>query len=228
MAMAISAARAIAGTLGYPSKMPGTSYGIPAANCKTGRKLAQVEGSVCRICYAYDRGNYQYSSVQKSQEKRLASITHDRWVEAMVFSLERAHGRHAGKRYGRNPKTGKRLSRHHRWHDSGDLQSRDHLSKICAVARATPWLDHWMPSKEGMLLVQYVRDGGIIPSNLKIRLSGTMIDGGAPKAWPLTSTVHAKTEGIGHRCPAPTQGNSCGACRACWDASIPNISYHVH
>ena len=39
------------GGLGYPSKMPGTSYGISAHACITGGKLASVPGSVCHGCY---------------------------------------------------------------------------------------------------------------------------------------------------------------------------------
>jgi len=33
------AANEIAGSLGFPSKMPGTSYGLPAAHCVTGRDI---------------------------------------------------------------------------------------------------------------------------------------------------------------------------------------------
>ena len=40
--MTIKAATAIAGPLGYPSKMPGTSYGISAKTCLTGSKLAKI------------------------------------------------------------------------------------------------------------------------------------------------------------------------------------------
>lgn len=220
MIQTIKAATAIAGTLGFPSKMPGTSYGIPAANCKTGRKLALIPNSVCEVCYAFERGNYQYSSVKKAQAKRLRGIDHADWVAAMVFLLTKRHAR---------PRKGKRLKKLHRWHDSGDLQSRDHLAKICAVARATPWLRHWLPTKEGKLVKDFKRDGGIIPGNLIIRLSAGMIDGAAPRALPHTSTVSSThAAGGGHHCPARLQGNACGPCEACWDLTIPNIVYPIH
>ena len=35
----------ITGSLSKPSKMPGHAYGLPAQECKTGSKLAKVEGS---------------------------------------------------------------------------------------------------------------------------------------------------------------------------------------
>ena len=39
------------------SKMPGLSYSLPAWECKTGWKLAQIEGTPCFFCYA-KKGNY--------------------------------------------------------------------------------------------------------------------------------------------------------------------------
>jgi hypothetical protein len=225
MTFTIKQAEAICGTLGYPSKMPGTAYGLPAQACKTGSVLARIKGSVCHDCYAL-KGNYVFRDVKKSQAKRLVSITDPRWVEAQVALLTKAHNGGKGGR-----RKGKALSLHHRWHDSGDIQSRDHLAKICAVARATPWLQHWLPTKEGKIVKDFLRDGGEIPDNLTIRLSGTMVDGAAPKALPLTSTVHANgSEPIegSHRCPAPLQGNKCGECRACWSADVANVSYHLH
>jgi len=212
--MTIKAAREIAGTIGYPSKMPGTSYGIPAQACITGSKLATVAGSTCSKCYAL-RGNYIFRDVKKAQATRLAGIENLLWVEAMVRLLNAAHAKGD-------------LPPFHRWHDSGDLQSREHLAKICAVARATPGLRHWLPTREAKLVRDFVRDGGSIPENLTIRLSATMIDGSAPTAWPTTSTVHDSSAGLGWRCPAAAQGNKCADCRVCWDAGVANVSYHVH
>ena len=239
-------ALAVAGSLGFPSKMPGTSYGLPASACITGRILATVAGSTCASCYALDRGNYRYSSVRIAQARRLEAVRHDSFVEAMVELLERAHGRGPGglviNPAPLNPKTREALSPHHRWHDSGDLQSRDHLARICAVARATPWLDHWLPTREGRIVKAFVRDGGTIPANLTIRLSATMVDGAAPTAWPQTSTVHSGRkrdkrgrficQSRGHICSANLQGGKCSGelvdCRACWSPGVANVSYCIH
>ena len=213
--LTLKAATLIAGSIGFPSKMPGTSYGIPAQSCVTGRKLAKIAGSVCASCYAFERGNYRYSSVQKAQTTRLAGLANPQWVEAMVKLLMAAHSKG-------------NLPPYHRWHDSGDIQSREHLAKICAVARATPSLRHWLPTREAKIIRDFVKDGGTIPANLTIRLSATMVDGSAPKAWPQTSTVHKSTTPTGHHCPARHQSNKCGECRACWDATISNVSYPIH
>jgi hypothetical protein len=221
----------IAGTLGYPSKMPGTSYGISAHACLTGGKLASVPGSVCHGCYAFG-GNYQYPSVAKAHEKRLAGINDPGWTSAMVFLLEKAHDKGTN-RYGNLFDKG-----WHRWHDSGDLQSLEHLAKICQVAAATPTIKHWLPTRELAFVKQYTDAGNVVPMNLTVRVSATMVDGPATKAWPTTSGVHTRerhvsplndeTPNTTHYCPAPKQGNQCGSCRACWDKNIPHVSYHKH
>jgi hypothetical protein len=50
--MKVSEARAAVGGLSKTSKMPCKSWGISAKACKTGSKLAKVEGTVCHGCYA--------------------------------------------------------------------------------------------------------------------------------------------------------------------------------
>ena len=47
----------LVGGLSKPSKMPGWSIGIPAAECKTGNKLKLIPNSVCSGCYA-EKGCY--------------------------------------------------------------------------------------------------------------------------------------------------------------------------
>ena len=53
----------LVGGLAKPSKMPGWAYGIPAAECKTGKKLVDVKGSTCEGCYA-NKGCYIFPVVQ--------------------------------------------------------------------------------------------------------------------------------------------------------------------
>lgn len=232
--MKLKDARAVAGSLGYPSKMPGTSYGISASMCGIGAKLAQVDGSVCFDCYAL-KGNYVRSSVKKAHAKRLAGIRNPLWVAAMVTLLQHAHGPK-----GKRKHNGRKLAKGwHRFHDSGDLQSVEHLTKIAAVAAMTPAIRHWLPTRELGMVQAYVRAGGIVPDNLTIRVSATMVDGPATSAWPITSTVHSRT--VNHFsslndapmppanvCPAPKQEGKCKACRMCWDKAIAQTSYHLH
>ena len=67
-----------------------------------------------------------------------------------------------------------------------------------------------------------------IPPNLTIRISATMVDGAPTAHWPTTSTVHKIAPPKGQVCPAPTQGNKCADCRACWSCDVTNVSYHQH
>jgi hypothetical protein len=220
--MTIKEATSIAGTLGYPSKMPGTSYGISARACKIGGILAKIKGSVCHGCYAL-KGNYLYPDLKKSHTKRLASIANPSWTMAMVTLLTKAHKRGTGR-------NGKFSKGWHRWHDSGDLQSVEHLTKICAVCALTPDINHWLPTREHTIVKAYISQGGVTPRNLVVRISATMVDGPATTHWLHTSGVHDKvlppTES--HVCPAPQQEGKCGPCRACWSHDVKHTSYHKH
>jgi hypothetical protein len=202
--------------------MPGTSYGISAKSCIVGAKLAQVKGSTCSGCYAL-KGNYIFPSVRMAHAKREAGITNPAWTGAMVALLRAAH---------KPNKKGVQLPPFHRWHDSGDLQSVDHLTKICAVAALTPELSHWLPTREIGILTAYVKAGGVVPANLTIRVSATMVDGNATKVWPITSTVHKRNEAQGWDCPAihrkGDDKGKCADCRMCWNRDVANVSYHQH
>ena len=191
----------LVGGLSKPSKMPGWAYGIPAKECKTGSKLQKVEGSTCYNCYAL-KGCYVFKVVQEAQYRRLRSIKHPGWVRAMTQLLQ------------------SKKSKFFRWHDSGDVQDLKHLAKIFEVARRTPDIQHWMPTREAWVkpFLKYA------PSNLVIRFSMPMVDQPAADSWPHTSTVVT----TGRTCPAPDQDNACGDCRACWDPKIRNIAYGQH
>ena len=194
-------ARQITGGLSKPSKMPGPAYNLPAWKCITGVKLQAVPGSVCAGCYAL-KGRYRFNNVRMALARRLESLKHPRWVEAMVTLIK-------GEPW-------------FRWHDSGDLQGPDHLKKIFEVCNQTPDTMHWMPTREAKLLT--LMDPAIIPTNLIIRMSSHMIDQGPVTFWPWTSTVSSSTK----TCPALDQGNSCRDCRACWDRSVSNVTYPKH
>jgi hypothetical protein len=194
-------ARVITGGLSAPSKMPGPAYNLPASMCLTGQKLVNVPGSVCAGCYAL-KGRYRFNNVQQALERRATSIMHPDWIEAMVTLI-------SGHEY-------------FRWHDSGDIQSVEHLKKIFEVCKRTPDTKHWMPTREARFL--RLMDPDIIPSNLIIRMSSHMIDQGPVTFWPWTSTVSSVTK----TCPAQDQGNKCQSCRACWDRKVANVTYPKH
>jgi len=197
-------ANQITGGLSKPSKMPGYAYNIPATRCKVGAKLVKVPGSVCHGCYAL-KGRYRFSNVKEALERRYqAAMNNKEWVFGMVYLIN----------------TSKK--KEFRWHDSGDIQSAEHLRRIFQVCELTPEVKHWLPTREAGILSTIKAEA--VPSNLIIRLSATKVDGPAPKSWPWTSTVVT----AGASCPAPQQGNQCKDCRACWDKKVKNVSYGKH
>ena len=203
-------AKSITGGLSKTKKMPCASYGLPARACITGGKLQKIDGSVCSICYAL-RAHYQYPNVQAAQFRRLESINDPEWVNAMVFLIEET-----GKDY-------------FRWHDSGDIQSLDHLNRIVLICRKTPLVRHWLPTKEKELVLAYNLLSGEFPRNLTVRVSAPMVDG-KPSSMEFTSTVTTKDMPIteySYLCPAKNNGNRCGDCRSCWDRNIPDVTYHA-
>jgi len=206
----IKQAEAIVGGLSKTSKMPTDSISLPASLCKTGSKLRQVPGSVCSKCYAC-KGAYSWGNVQAALETRHKALQNPAWVDAMVVLM----------------KSKKRIksSGLFRWHDSGDLQSMEHLENIVAVCKATPKIKHWIPTKEKGILRDYLRKHGALPSNVVIRLSGAMIDGPAPNA-EHTSTV--TTNPAEATCRAFENDGQCGTCRQCWDGTVKNVVYLAH
>ncbi len=230
----VKRAKMLTGGLGSPSKMPGLSYGLPAAGakwvpdvcaalglpvpptygCPVGALLAEVEGTVCYGCYADGRGMYKLNVVHEAQVRRLLSLypdttvarPHYQWEEAMAYLINRS----------KEP--------YFRWHDSGDLLGMWHLLMIIRVCRLTPIIRHWIPTREAQLVATAPK----LPKNLTIRVSATKVDSPPPKAFRYTSTVDRNEPPHGYHCPAPEQGNSCGECRECWHKRKLNVSYHYH
>ena len=209
-------ASSITGGLTQTSKMPCKSYSLPTIACKTGYAMAQIKGSVCSSCYA-NKGFYSmYSAtIEPEQHARLESINDPLWVDAMVNLI------------GSDP--------FFRWHDSGDLQSLEHLERIVAVCNATPKTQHWLPTREYGMIKAFIAKHGrnAIPQNLVIRLSAMYPD--KPVIIPASlkgisgiaaSNVHT-AKPIGTDCNASKQGGACLDCRACWDRK-ETISYAMH
>ena len=111
------------------SKMPGLSYSLPAWECKTGWKLAQIEGTPCFFCYA-KKGNYtRYPAIKAAQYRRLKAIEHPQWVEAMAAQNQK---------FKMVP-----LARCRRC-----PRSKEHMAKILEVCKLTPDTKHWLPTQE--------------------------------------------------------------------------------
>lgn len=203
------------------SKMPGSTFAISAKRCQVGSKLAEVEGSTCSRCYALKLQKLR-PSVDQGWEANYMKATQliatnpSKWADAMAFQINRIAD-----------KTGERF---HRWFDSGDLQSVEMLAAICMVARRTPHIKHWLPTREVKVVRDYLKYvNSEFPANLVVRVSSTMIGDKPIAGHANTSTVHRKgTDTVGHVCPASQQGNACGTCRACWSHDVGNVSYPLH
>ena len=199
------------GGFSAPSKMPCHGYSIPASRCKTGRKMRKVAGSICAICYAL-KGRYGFPNVQNALERRFKTIKGKRWVSDMVAAINRVE-----------------QSGFFRWHDSGDLQNLSHFGNICAIARLTPSIKYWLPTREYGMVREFIEKGGIIPDNLTVRFSALMVDGPAPET--LAKRCGVQVSGAcasAFTCPASKQGNVCGTCRACWSREVFNVTYKTH
>ena len=197
-------ARLITGGLSKPSKMPGPAFNLPASQCITGSKLVKVPGSTCSGCYAL-KGRYRFKNVQAALNRRLAKLHDPRWIEAMVTLIDNGPV--------------------FRWHDSGDVQSVQHLKNIFEVCKRTPDTAHWLPTREARFLK--LMDPEVVPKNLKIVLSDHMNDQEKPPTWwPYTSGVTTSHDQV--TCPASRQGNKCLDCRKCWDRSVKRVIYGKH
>jgi hypothetical protein len=207
----IKEAVAVTGSLSVPEKMPGFAYGIPPQDCKLGAILRKKKGSVCSKCYAH-KGMYSFPVVRAAQAFRLRSLKNlPLWTTAMTLLI------------GKKLRTKEKFFR---WHDSGDVQSLKHISAIVTIAKNLPDVRFWLPSKERSMIRAWIKKNGRFPENLVVRMSSAML-GQKPDPIPgtLSSTVDS---GIGHACPAYSQGGHCGDCRACWDPTIDNVDYPQH
>ena len=209
----------ITGGLSAPSKV-GAGYSIPASCCITGTRLRKVEGSVCRKCYAHNRNRYAFPSVKAAMDYRYHALSNPAWVAAMVRQIK-------GKAY-------------FRWHDSGDLQSVQHLKNIVEVCRQTPETKHWLPTKEwgGLekgkwakkIVERWQEKGGKIPPNLVIRKAMYFLDQDPPDDLPGAYCAVA-TQRSRVTCPSTLKkGTNCeqNNCRKCWNPKVRLVRYREH
>lgn len=195
------------GGLSRPSKLPGWSYSLPAGKARhVGSKLLDVPGSVCSNCYARE-GHYRFPNVIDAQQKRIDAVTFSpTWVPDMIELI------------------GSKREKYFRWHDSGDLQSLNHLLKIVKVCEALPDYFFWLPTLEHQFIKSFRSMVGGFPANLTVRLSTPMVNQSPPTSNECTSSVVTENAS----CPALQQGNRCGTCRVCWNQGIKHVTYQQH
>ena len=158
------------------------------------------------------KGRYVFQNVLDAMEKRFIALSNPLWVKAMVFLI------------GKKEKSG-----FFRWHDSGDIQGKWHLSMIAEVARLLPNIKFWLPTREYSIVSEWISEGNTIPENLIIRFSAMMLDGAAPisAAQRLGVTVSGASES-NYSCPSSKQDGKCMDCRLCWDKNTFQVTYKKH
>lgn len=222
-------ARQITGDIGVGNnKLPGYDYNLPASACVTGSELVNKKNSVCAGCYAME-GAFLWSHVHACHQRRLESIVHPEWVNAMATLIDRACVSEIDANW-------------FRWHSSGDLMSVEHLRRIVTVAKLTPKVHYWLPTRECGIVVDFIDwetfTPNPFPPNLVVRISAHYIDQ-MPVEWLglPTSTVNSikgmpvqvsmkRKDSI--ECRAYTRRNKCATCRACWSPKVANVSYSLH
>jgi hypothetical protein len=222
--MLIKEAKAITGGIGFTSKT-GFAFGLPARTaCKVGCKLADKEGSTCFGCYARG-GNYSYPSTKQAHSNRWSSVQklHDEsfrklWVEAMVTLINN------------KAEKAEKDELYFRWHDSGDINDINHLKAIVAVAKKTPEVKHWIPTKEVGTVKAFLKNNKI-PSNLCIRLSVYFVDD--TKGFDINlpkARVYKNSKPQGKVCQAVLEHKGCKevGCRACWNKRVRTVNYKHH
>ena len=122
-------------------------------NARPAASLQKVKGSTCYGCYAL-KGCYVFKVVQDAQYKRLKAIRHPLWVRAMAMQIN------------------SKKTKFFRWHDSGDIQDLKHLAKIFEVAKRSPDVQHWLPTREAWTVKYQDR----APANLKLIFSMPMVN----------------------------------------------------
>ena len=214
----------LTGGLSKPSKMPCYSFNLPATTCKRGAVLAKQQGSVCSKCYAMN-GNYRFPNVQNALWRRYDLLMADEHNMFVLWS------HHMTELIRRNEDSG-----YFRWHDSGDLQSVEHLSAIDQIAQALPDIQFWLPTRELDIVEKYLKefkplyyDQNKFETNLCVRLSVDAI-GNDKEPHPLFKVLPTSSVGsnYGWSCNARQHQNKCGACRACWKQKIKNVDYSLH
>jgi len=202
--MKICEAREIHGGLSKPFKMKGaTSWSLPPKRtCK----------NICPFCYAR-KGRYCFKNVETAQENRFNLLMEamqtdkgmEQWVKAMVSCINKER---------------------HRWHDAGDTFHLRYAYMIIWVARCTPGVKHYCPTKRIDIWREAKRLWGI-PSNLVVRKSAMPHKKPDKKVWSHHGCIDSN-EGIS--CPVRKGDQTCEdyGCFACWDPSVLVVDYHLH
>lgn len=170
---------------------------------------------VCKACYAKG-GNYRFKNVKTAREINKLAWKNDDFESLMIKALQD--------------------SRYFRWFDSGDMYSLKLAKKIYNIMVATPWVNHWIPTK----MYKFKKFHDILNQmndlpNVSIRFSADSLIGETlNKDYPQfnNSTVIESLNDVPNNvfpCLAYTfDDNACNGCRECWNKNTRTIAYVAH
>ena len=197
------------------SKMPCFSWSLEAMITCAGA-VDIITGAVvdaCEICYARG-GFYQMPSVKALRQHNKEDWKRPEFVDEFVVKLDN--------------------SRYFRWFDSGDCYTTKLAWKMYAIMKATPWCQHWFPTRQYKFdKYKVVLDAMALLPNVVVRFSSDSITGGLVDG-ATTSTIVPYVEtpisflGKSEVCLAYERDGKCDTCRSCWDKDVELIIYPAH
>lgn len=196
--------------LSKTSKLDGIlSWSLQALDTCPGS--VNADGSLvpaCSGCYA-TTGNYNYPNVKAPRLHNREDWQRDNWVSDMVQALD--------------------SQRYFRWFDSGDMYSLSLAEKILQVMENTPWVKHWLPTR----MLKFSKFKPIIDRmqslpNVMVRFSSDAVDGSYTQGLHGSTIVPTIEEAQGFACKAYEHEGKCNGCRACYDKTVPLVSYIAH
>lgn len=164
----------------------------------------------CKGCYA-TTGNYVFDNVKAPREFNKEDWQRDDWAIDMVMALIDED--------------------YFRWLDSGDLYSIDLAWKVYQVMEATPWVQHWLPTR----MYKFPKFAAVFDAmralpNVAVRFSSDSVTGEYTPGLHGSTIIPTKADATADVkvCEAYEHGGQCSGCRACWNPDIPVIAYVAH
>ena len=205
----------LVGGLSDTSKMPELSWSTPAEECNVGGRLRLIPGSTCESCYAR-KGRYPTPTVQNAMYRRLECWNRN---QGPVFQKAMSQ------------LTTALVLEYFRWFDAGDLASVGMLVDIVEIAKRTPHIRYWLPTRELAIVNEYLAvTAEPFPDNLTVRVSAPMIN----KPYTSMDLPHSSVftdehnPNAGTICRAYQNNGECGDCRHCWDRNVKHVTYLKH
>lgn len=196
--------------LSKAGKMPCRSWSLQAGSTCPGSIHPKTKQPVpvCAGCYA-KLGYYNYPNVKTPRENNRLDWVKSDWVDRMIAELNN--------------------DRYFRWFDSGDIYHPKLAEKIYLVMKATPWVNHWLPTKSYKIakIKPWLTKMKRLP-NVMVRYSSNSIAGKYTREHGSTVIPSIDYATKAHVCQSYMNNGKCGSCRTCWDKNVPVVAYITH